>query len=56
MAIVLNERAPEIEFVATTESAQAFSDVDFVMVHIRVSKYAMREQDEKIPLKYGVVG
>ena len=56
MAIVLKERAPEIEFLATTDPAQAFSDVDFVMAHIRVGKYAMREQDEKIPLKYGVVG
>ncbi len=56
MAIVLKERAPEIEFVATTDPETAFSDVDFVMAHIRVGKYAMREKDEKIPLKYGVVG
>ena len=26
------------------------------MAHIRVGKYAMREKDEKIPMKYGVVG
>ena len=56
MAIILKERAPEIEFAATTDPAEAFTDVDFVMAHIRVGKYAMREQDEKIPLKYGVVG
>ena len=56
MEIILKERAPEIEFLATTDPAQAFSDVDFVMAHIRVGKYAMRELDEKIPLKYGVVG
>ena len=56
MEIVLKERAPEIEFVATTDPETAFSDVDFVMAHIRVGKYAMREQDEKIPLKYGVLG
>ena len=56
MEIVLKERAPEIEFVATTDPETAFSDVDFVMAHIRVGKYAMREKDEKIPLKYGVVG
>lgn len=54
--IILNERAPEIEFVATTDPATAFTDIDFVMAHIRVGKYAMREQDEKIPLKYGVIG
>ena len=56
MEIMLKERAPEINFVATTEPEEAFKDVDFVMAHIRVGKYEMREQDEKIPLKYGVVG
>lgn len=54
--IVLRERAPEIEFEATTNPEIAFTDVDFVMAHIRVGKYAMREKDEKIPLKYGVIG
>ena len=46
--IVLKERAPEIEFLATTDPETAFTDIDFVMAHIRVGKYAMREQDEKI--------
>jgi maltose-6'-phosphate glucosidase len=54
--VILREKAPEIEFLATTEPEEAFTDVDFVMAHIRVGKYAMRELDEKIPLKYGVVG
>lgn len=56
VGIVLKERAPEIEFLATTDPETAFTDIDFVMAHIRVGKYAMREQDEKIPLKYGVIG
>ncbi|MCJ0580385.1 6-phospho-alpha-glucosidase, partial [Enterococcus cecorum] len=54
--ILLKERAPEIKFVATTDPETAFTDVDFVMAHIRVGLYAMREKDEKIPLKYGVIG
>ncbi|OAT71392.1 6-phospho-alpha-glucosidase [Parageobacillus thermoglucosidasius] len=54
--VILREKAPEIEFLATTDPEEAFTDVDFVMAHIRVGKYAMRELDEKIPLKYGVVG
>lgn len=54
--IILKEKAPEIEFLATVDPEEAFTDVDFVMAHIRVGKYAMRELDEKIPLKYGVVG
>lgn len=54
--VLIKERAPHIQFLATTDPKEAFSDVDFVMAHIRVGKYAMRELDEKIPLKYGVVG
>lgn len=54
--IILNERAPDIKFVATTDPEEAFTDIDFVMAHIRVGKYAMREKDEKIPLKYNVIG
>jgi maltose-6'-phosphate glucosidase len=54
--VIIREKAPEIQFVATTDPEEAFTDVDFVMAHIRVGLYAMREKDEKIPLKYGVVG
>ena len=54
--ILLKERAPDILFTATTDPETAFTDVDFVMAHIRVGLYAMREKDEKIPSKYGVVG
>lgn len=54
--ILLKERAPEIEFLATVDPEEAFTDIDFVMAHIRVGKYAMRELDEKIPLRHGVVG
>lgn len=54
--VLVKERAPEINFVATTDPEEGFSDIDFVMAHIRVGKYEMRELDEKIPLKYGLVG
>ena len=54
--IMVGERYPEVAFSYTTDPKSAFSDVDFVMAHIRVGLYEMREQDEKIPLKYGVVG
>lgn len=54
--ILIKEKAPEIAFLATTDPKLAFTDVDFVMAHIRVGLYAMREKDEKIPLKYGVIG
>lgn len=54
--IYLREHAPDICFTYTTDPEEAFTDIDFVLAHIRVGKYAMRELDEKIPLKYGVVG
>lgn len=55
-AVLIKERAPEVVFSYTTDPCEAFSGVDFVMAHIRVGKYPMRELDEKIPLKHGVVG
>ena len=54
--LIVKAKAPEIEYLYTTDPKEAFEDIDFVMAHIRVGKYAMRELDEKIPLKYGVVG
>lgn len=54
--ILLREKAPEIEFSYTTSPEEAFTGIDFVMAHIRVGKYPMRELDEKIPLKHGVLG
>ena len=55
-AILVAERFPQMKFSYTTDPQAAFTDVDFVMAHIRVGLYEMREKDEKIPLKYGVPG
>ena len=54
--IYFKENAPELDFSYTTDPEEAFTGIDFVLAHIRVGKYAMRELDEKIPLKYGCVG
>lgn len=54
--ILIKERAKDIEFLATTDPEEAYTDVDFCLAHIRVGKLPMRELDEKIPLKHGVVG
>nr|BAL46145.1 maltose-6'-phosphate glucosidase [Borrelia sp. tAG158M] len=54
--ILIGERYPDVKFSYTTDPKEAFSNVDFVMAHIRVGKYEMRELDEIIPLKHGVVG
>lgn len=54
--ILVKEKDPTIEFLATTDPEAAYTDVDFCLAHIRVGQLPMREKDEKIPLKYGVVG
>ena len=54
--ILVKEKDPSIEFVATTDPEKAYTDVDFCLAHIRVGKLPMRELDEKIAARHGVVG
>ena len=54
--ILIKEKDSSIEYVATTDPEEAYTDVDFCLAHIRVGKLEMRELDEKISLKHGVVG
>ena len=54
--IIVKEKDPSIEFLATTDPELAYTDVDFCLAHIRVGQLPMREMDEKISLKHGVVG
>ena len=54
--ILFREYYPEAEFSYTTDPQKAFEDIDFVLVQIRAGGLKMRELDEKIPLKYGVIG
>ncbi|MFP1453133.1 hypothetical protein ACLB1N_25060 [Escherichia coli] len=37
--VILKEKAPDIAFSYTTDPEADFSDVDFVMAHIRAGKY-----------------
>ena len=37
-AILLKEKAPQIKFSYSTNPEEAFTDIDFVMAHIRVGK------------------
>lgn len=55
--IVLKEKYPEIkEFIYTTNKEEAFKNADYVFMQIRTGGLALREKDEQIPLKYGLVG
>ena len=54
--LVLKTFWPEVEVVFTTDMDEAYSRTDFVFCQMRVGKGAMRSYDEKLPLKYGLVG
>lgn len=53
---ILEQGNYDVTFKRTEDPKEAFTDVDFVFSQIRVGKMEMREKDEKIPLKYGIVG
>lgn len=55
--VIVKEETPHIDFSYTTDPEAGFTDVDFVMAHIRVGglKRCVKRM-KKIPLKYGVVG
>lgn len=54
--IFFKENYPELEFEYTTDKNVAYKDMDFVFCQMRTGGYKMRELDEKIPLKFGVIG
>ena len=45
-----------IKLTVTYDVEEAYRDADFIFAQMRVGKYALREMDEKIPLKHGCVG
>ncbi|WP_020008197.1 6-phospho-alpha-glucosidase [Salinicoccus albus] len=56
-AVILREKYPELEsFKYTTDKKEAFEDIDIAFLQIRTGGLAMREKDEQIPLKHGVLG
>jgi len=56
-AIMLQEHYPELEnFTYTTDKSTAFSNIDVAFIQIRTGGLTMRELDEQIPIKHGVVG
>lgn len=53
---LLKKHNSDIKLTATLEPEKALTDADFVFTQIRVGGMEMRVLDEKIPLKYGLVG
>lgn len=54
--ILMKERYPEVEFSYTTDIEEAYTDMDFVFMQMRVGGLKMRAQDEHIPLSMGLIG
>lgn len=54
--ILLKEHYKDLEVVTTCDKKEAFENIDFVFAQIRTGGFKMREKDEKIPLKLGLVG
>lgn len=53
---LLKKHQSDIKLVATLDPKIAFTGANFIFSQIRVGGIKMRELDEKIPLKYGLVG
>lgn len=56
IAHILEVGGYDVPFIRTEDPKEAFTGTDFIFSQIRVGKIEMRELDEKIPLKYGLVG
>lgn len=54
--LTLKKYYEETEVLFTTSEKEAYSDTDYVLCNMRVGVDTMRSVDEKIPLKYGLVG
>lgn len=54
--VLFKEEYPELDFKYTTKVEEAYNEVDFVFMQMRTGGYEMREKDEKIPLRMGLIG
>lgn len=52
----LNNIGYDVELVSTMDRVEAITGADFIVTQIRVGGNAARINDEKIPLKYGLIG
>lgn len=56
MELTMNKFSPETELIFTDNKDEAYKEVDFVFCQMRVGGSKLRSYDEKIPLKYGIIG
>lgn len=53
---IIAQALPEVKVITTTDRVEAIADSVFILCQIRVGGLAGRVLDEKIPLKYEVIG
>lgn len=53
---ILKDMKSPIRLTVTTDKRTEYENSSFIFAQMRVGKYAMREKDEKIPLRHGCVG
>ncbi len=56
MELMMKTHSPETELIFTGNKDEAYKDIDFVFCQMRVGGSEYRSYDEKIPLKYGIIG
>jgi maltose-6'-phosphate glucosidase len=54
--LVMAKYYNDVELVFTDDEDKAYIDAEYVFCQMRVGNFEMRSYDEKIPLKYGLVG
>ncbi len=54
--VLFAEYCEDVEFGYTTSKEEAFQDIDFAFVQIRAGGMQLRNEDEKIPYRYGCIG
>ncbi|MGL5540054.1 MAG: 6-phospho-alpha-glucosidase, partial [Erysipelotrichaceae bacterium] len=54
--ILKEDLKSNIKLTVTYDKKEAYENTSFVFAQMRVGRYELREQDEKIPLRHGCVG
>lgn len=54
--LTMKEYYPDVELLFTDDEDEAYIDTEFVLCNMRAGNFEMRSLDEKIPLKYDLVG
>lgn len=54
--LIMEKYCPGVELEFTDKEDEAYLDVDYIFVQMRVGGFEMRSLDEKIPLKHGLFG